>query len=407
MSRYADASDRIVDRSRAMRSPRSRSPPAQSPRSRAGAPRRAPCRTTASVPLDRVIAVVNDEALTQYDARRAEARRARADEGVERARRRRADVLEKQVLERLITERALLQFAKETGMRVDDTTVERTILRIARGEQAHAGRVPQGARAREASRTPSIARTSAARSSIQRLREREVDSKIQVSRRRGRQLPRHRRRRRRAARREYLLAHIIVARARAGDARPDRRAAPARRRGARRRSRAARNSRRSPRRSPTRRTRLGRQPRLAHAGAAAVGVRRRRAQSMKKGDVSPVLRSPARLPHRQARSTRAAAMQPTVVEQTHVRHILIKVNEATSEADGQGARSTASATASTAARSSTTWRGSTPRTRRRAKGGDLGWVSPGDTVPEFEQAMNKLEARARSRARCARRSAGT
>ena len=32
-----------------------------------------------------------------------------------------------------------------------------------------------------------------------------------------------------------------------------------------------------------------------------------------------------------------------------------------------------------------------------AKGGDLGWVNPGDTVPEFEQAMAKLDVGEMSR----------
>jgi len=82
------------------------------------------------VPLDRVIAVVNDEALTQWDLReqkRVLLEQLKASNVSAPA----ADVLDKQVLERLITERALTQFAKETGIRVDDTTVERTILRIA------------------------------------------------------------------------------------------------------------------------------------------------------------------------------------------------------------------------------------------------------------------------------------
>src|SRR5437762_6042593 len=90
-----------------------------------------PSRTPAAVvPLDRVIAVVNDEALTQWDLReqkRVVLEQMKASNVTAPA----ADVLDKQVLERLITERALTQFAKETGIRVDDTTVERTILRIA------------------------------------------------------------------------------------------------------------------------------------------------------------------------------------------------------------------------------------------------------------------------------------
>ena len=82
------------------------------------------------VPLDRVVAVVNDEALTQWDLReqkRVLLEQLKASNVPAPA----TDVLDKQVLERLITERALTQFAKETGIRVDDTTVERTILRIA------------------------------------------------------------------------------------------------------------------------------------------------------------------------------------------------------------------------------------------------------------------------------------
>ena len=80
--------------------------------------------------IDRVVAVVNDEAITQYDvddAKRIVLQQLRQQKVEPPA----ADVLEKQVLERLITERALLQFAKDNGIKVDDTQVERTIQRIA------------------------------------------------------------------------------------------------------------------------------------------------------------------------------------------------------------------------------------------------------------------------------------
>ena len=88
---------------------------------------KAPSRVVA---VDRVVAVVNDEAITQHDvddSRRVVLQQMK-QQGVQSPA---PDVLDKQVLERLITERSLLQFAKETGLRVDDTQIERTIQRIA------------------------------------------------------------------------------------------------------------------------------------------------------------------------------------------------------------------------------------------------------------------------------------
>src|SRR5947199_6681455 len=92
-----------------------------------GQPAQPPARV---VTVDRVVAVVNDEAITQYDledAKRIVLQQLKQQNVQPPA----ADVLDKQVLERLITDRALMHYAKENGIRVDDTQIERTIQRIA------------------------------------------------------------------------------------------------------------------------------------------------------------------------------------------------------------------------------------------------------------------------------------
>ena len=53
------------------------------------------------------------------------------------------------------------------------------------------------------------------------------------------------------------------------------------------------------------------------------------------------------------------------------------------------------------------WRKANSDDASAAKGGDLGWVAPGDTVPEFERAMNAPQGRRGEPARADRRSAGT
>jgi peptidyl-prolyl cis-trans isomerase SurA len=72
-----------------------------------------------------------------------------------------------------------------------------------------------------------------------------------------------------------------------------------------------------------------------------------------------------------------------------VRHILIRVNETTSEADAKAKidrlkdRLDAGAKFEDMAKLNS-------EDASSAKGGDLGWVSPGDTVPVFEEATKKL-----------------
>ena len=130
-------------------------------------------------PLDRVIAVVNDEALTQYDVNEQK-RVVLGQMKTANVTPPSADVLEKQLLERLITERVLMQYAKETGIRVDDTQVERALVRIAEDNKLSN---EDFRKAVEREGIPFAKYRSDIRNeiTIQRLREREVEGRVNVS----------------------------------------------------------------------------------------------------------------------------------------------------------------------------------------------------------------------------------
>jgi peptidyl-prolyl cis-trans isomerase SurA len=344
----------------------------------------APRAVTSVVPLDRVIAVVNDEALTQWDIKeqkRVVLEQLKASSIAAPS----PDVLEKQVLERLITERALQQFAKETGIRVDDTTVERTILRIAEENKLSPD---EFRKVLERENIPYATYREDIRRQVimQRLREREVDSKIQVSDvevdnylatvalQAG-------------GEREFLLSHIYVTvpeqattdqiearRKRADEALTELK-------GGKDFAQVAASFSDAP--DATSGGSLGwRTPARLPSAFADV------AQKMKTGEVSSLLRSPAGF-HIVKVVDQRSRNQPTVVDQTQVRHILIKVNEGTSEIDGKAKidrlreRLVAGAKFEDLARVNS-------EDASSAKGGDLGWISPGDTVPDFERAMSKL-----------------
>jgi peptidyl-prolyl cis-trans isomerase SurA len=223
--------------------PRPGAAPAPRP---AAAPAQRPAGAT--VPLDRVIAVVNDEALTQYELDEMK-RIVLAQMKASNVRPPAADALENQVLERLIVDRALQQFAKDNGVRVDDQMVERTILRIAQENKLTPEELRR-ALEREKISYAKYREDIRREVTIQRLREREVDSRVQVSEAEvenylatvAAQA---------GGENEYLLAHVMVAVPE--QATPDQ--IDARRKRAEdalSRSRAARNSERSPPRFPTR-----------------------------------------------------------------------------------------------------------------------------------------------------------
>src|SRR6266852_8227930 len=82
--------------------------------------------------IDRIVAVVNKEVITQYELTE---RMNRVLRDLERRGTSLPDrgEIQRQVLDRLVIEKVQLQYARETGLRVDDLELDRTLNRVAEG----------------------------------------------------------------------------------------------------------------------------------------------------------------------------------------------------------------------------------------------------------------------------------
>ena len=336
------------------------------------------------LPLDRVLVVVNDEAITQWDVneqRRILVSQMQASKVTPPP----PDILDKQVLERLIMERAILQYAKETGIRVDDTTVERTILRVAE-ENKLSPEEFRKALTRENVPFENYREDIRRQIVIQRVREREVDSKVSVS---DAEVDNYLATvaSQAGGEDEYHLAHIYIT--------VPEQASPEAVEASRRRAEQALADVKGGKNFAEVAAAYSSAPDATSGGDLGWRTRARLptvfvdvVQKMKPGDVSPVLRSTSGF-HLVKLVDERNRNQPTVVDQTHARHILIKVNEQTSEAEAKAKierlreRIAGGASFEDIARANS-------EDTSSAKGGDLGWLSPGDTVPDFERAMDKL-----------------
>ena len=333
--------------------------------------------------IDRVVAVVNDEVITRYElneqkrAVTAQLKRqgvALPPEGE----------LDAQVLQRYINEKVQLQYAKEYGVRADDETVNASIQRIASDNKMSMQQFAEALR-KDGVTVEKFRDELKNEIVLSRLRDREVESRVVVTdseidtymalaKTQG------------ANQAEYQLAHILIL-------------VP---------------EQATPDQIETRKKRAEEAEKQLKAGTpfgqvaavfsdsndavqgGALGWRQAdrlpamyatAANTMKVGDTSAVLRS-ANGFHIVRLLDKRAGEQKAVVEQNKTRHILVRVNDLVGEAEARSKiermkdRIAAGSKFEDVAKT-----GSEDGSAQ--KGGELGWVSPGDTVPEFEAAMSK------------------
>jgi peptidyl-prolyl cis-trans isomerase SurA len=87
----------------------------------------------------------------------------------------------------------------------------------------------------------------------------------------------------------------------------------------------------------------------------------------------------------------AEAQAAAAVQQTHARHILIKVTPTVSAADAKRKLVELKERLDNKAAKFEDLARLQSNDGSAAKGGDLGWLYPGDTLPEFEAVMNSLK----------------
>jgi peptidyl-prolyl cis-trans isomerase SurA len=347
------------------------------------APAQAPAASRV-VTVDRIVAVVNDEVITQFDlalrTRLAVAQLSRQGTPLPPT-----DVLERQVLERMISDRVQLQLARDTGIRIDDAQLEKILTRIAADNKMT---LPQFREAIERdglafSRFRDDLRDEVV---ISRLREREVDSRVVVNESEIDNFLKSSTAQ--GGNDELGLAHILV--------RVPEGASPeqlAERRGRAEQALAQIKAG----------TDFG-QVAAAFSDApdalkgGSMGTRPAdrwpslfadAARTLRVGEPSGVLRSPAGF-HIIRVVGRKVGGSSAVVQQTRARHILVRVNELVSEAEATQRLRILKERIENG-----TPFGELARLHSddgsAARGGELGWISPGDTVPAFERAMDQLK----------------
>ncbi|MDO8206772.1 MAG: peptidylprolyl isomerase [Gallionella sp.] len=336
--------------------------------------------------IDAVVAVVNDDVITRHELNE------RLSTVISQLKKQgtplpEQSVLEKQILERMIAEMLQAQFAKESGVRVDDTQLDLAITRIA--QQNNFPTLTEFLTKLEADGVNVKKFREEIRAEIvsTRLREREVESKLIIS---DTEVDNYLTNKSKMGldNDEYHLAHILVVvpeqasaeKIRAARERADHALAQL----ANGADFAQVAAGFSDAKDALKGGDLGWRP-----GDRIPPLFMNELQTLQRGQNTAVLRSPSGF-HILKLVEKRSGSAPVVITQTHARHILIKTSEIVTEAEARKRILEIKQHIDSGA-------GFAEQAKRYSQdgsaqqGGDLDWLSPGQTVQEFEEAINKLK----------------
>lgn len=345
-----------------------------------------PAHPGSIVTIDHIVAVVNENVITRHelDETLKTAVKQLQKQGIQPPE---PAVLEKQLLERIILNRVQLQLARETGVTVSDTELDQTLRRIAQEnklslQEFYSALEQDGIsfnKFRDEIRDEII---------LVRLKEREVNNRINVTEGEVDNFLQAQETSPDNSNDEYRISHILVQLPEQADA--------LKIQAMRQRAENALGQLKSGVEFAKVAAEFSDATDAMQGGVLdwrpASQLTKKFAEilaPMRPGELTDIIQSPNGFHILKLIDRRNQKDAVTMVDQTHARHILVKINELTSENDARRRITDLKERLDNGGKFEELARLHS-EDGSASSGGDLGWVSPGDTVPEFEQALNAL-----------------
>jgi len=349
-----------------------------------GQPAQATGTPAGPVMLNRVVAIVNEDIIVSSELQQSISQVTRQLQAKQTELPPRA-VLEKQVLERLIMEHLQLQLAERNGIRIDDTMLNNKLRELARENNMTLGEF-RDILERDGFSYNEFRDDLRREMTIKQLRQQMVGSRLKVSDQEIDNLL--------ASLRsldednvQYHLAHILIAVPEA--------AGPDEIEAAQRRAEGVLANLKNG--ADFSQTAISVSDGTTALDGGDIGWRSigqmptlfvEPLEGMRPGDISELLRSPGGFHIIKLVEQRGG--ERTIVRQTQVRHILLKADALHTDEENRIRIEQLEQRIRGGDDFASLARSNSQDTLSAARGGDLGWVSPGELVPPFEEAMDAL-----------------